>query len=132
MAAKNLRTQNDFLKKEIAILEEIVAKCQEYLEALLALADAYAELGDYRASLAIDQRIVALFPREPIGYYNLACDYSALNLLEEAYEAIFSAVSVGFRDIASMKKEPDLRNLRKDERYEKFYTQLCALTADTE
>ncbi|MFA5645385.1 MAG: hypothetical protein WDA18_03390 [Candidatus Ratteibacteria bacterium] len=120
------------VQKEITILREILKKRPDCIEVLLALADAYVETGDYQASLEIDSKIVQLNPHEPIGYYNLSCDFSALGMIENAYSALFTSVVFGFRDFVTIRQDPDLRNLREDRRYEQFYIQLRRFAAETE
>ncbi len=45
--------------------------------------------------------------------YNLACSYSRLNKLDEAYTYLAQAVDRGYNAFAYVEKDPDMENLRK-------------------
>ncbi|SVC56231.1 uncharacterized protein METZ01_LOCUS309085, partial [marine metagenome] len=57
------------------------------------------------------------FPQSPTTRYNLACLQAIREQVDEAFENLEKAVELGFRNIAHIKNDPDLANLRKDERF---------------
>jgi len=57
-------------------------------------------------------------------FYNLACSYSLLKQVEEAFAALREAVKLGYDDARWLTKDPDLDNLRHDNRFEKIRSDL--------
>ena len=51
--------------------------------------------------------------RPELVMYNLACSYSRLNQLDEAYNYLAQAVDRGYNAFAYVDKDPDMENLRK-------------------
>lgn len=77
----------------------------------------YTQVGRHRDGLAVDRRLVALRPRDPIAYYNLACSYSLLKQTTRAFTAMKRALGLGYCDVDHMLADPDLENLRADPRW---------------
>lgn len=102
------------------IYEQILKEKDDYLEVLICLGEIYTYLGEYRKSLKVDLKISEIIPDQPHVYYNLACDYSLLGNIEEAFKNLKIAFSLGYKDFDSIDKDPDLENLRKDKRYKNF------------
>ena len=100
--------------------ERLIKLKPDYMEALIQLANIYTSLGNYKKSLQIDLKVAHLSPLNPLSYYNLACDYSLLGDIDKAIANIKIAISLGYRDINYMEKDPDLENLRKDKRYKEI------------
>ena len=68
----------------------------------------------------IDLRLAKLCPNNPLVFYNLACSYSLLKRVDEAFAALAEAVSRGYDDAPWLNKDPDLDNLRQDSRFKKI------------
>lgn len=102
---------------EVQFMEELLTNdpCNE--EALMVLGRTYTRRGEYEKGLAIDRRLARLRPSDPTVYYNLACSCSLLQQLEDGFVALEKAIALGYRDLGHMLKDPDLANLRQDQRF---------------
>ena len=56
-------------------------------------------------------------PNHPALFYNLACYYALTSQIDPAWESLQNAVTLGFKNIAAIKTDPDLAPLRNDPRY---------------
>ena len=63
-------------------------------------------------------------PDNALVFYNLACSYSLMKQLDAAFAALGQAVNLGYNDARWLIKDPDLDNLRRDNRFEKIRTDL--------
>ncbi len=108
---------------EISFYERLIEQNPDFVNALIALGDAYTRKGRYRDGLEIDRRLARLRPDDPIVYYNLACSYSLLKMSEECLEALKKSIQLGYRDFKFMEKDPDLQFIRKDNRYKELISQ---------
>jgi len=52
-----------------------------------------------------------------ITQYNIACCYSTLGQVDNGLEAIDSAMACGFEDFDKVRRDPNLENLRKSEKF---------------
>lgn len=109
---------------EIHFYETILKATPYFIEALAALGDLYTKKGLYEKGLEIDLRLIRLRHDDPSILYNLACSYSLVNNIEAALNTIRSAVQYGYNDWEYLARDPDLTNLRRDQRFEDFITQL--------
>ena len=103
---------------EIRFLEDMLVRLGDQSDLLLQLGFLYTYVGRYRDGLAVDRRWVALRPRDPVAYYNLACSHSLLKQATRAFSALKRAIELGYRDIGHMLADADLENLRQDPRWE--------------
>lgn len=87
------------------------------LEAMEMLANALTRLGRHYEALEIDRSIIRLEPESNVAHYNLACSLANLRLVDQAFEALAKAVELGYSDLRTMIKDPDLEGLRVDERF---------------
>lgn len=108
---------NEDLDFEITFYENLLKKKPDFVNALIALGDAYTRKGRYEDGLKIDQRLTRLKPDDPLIYYNLACSYSLLKETQLCLEALTRAISMGYSDFVFMERDPDLEFIRKDPRY---------------
>ena len=105
---------------EISFYEGVLRNRPDFIDALIALGDAYTKRRRYKDGLNIDQRLAGLRPDDPIVHYNLACSYSLLKLADLCLRALRRAIRLGYRDFAFMHKDPDLEFIRKDPRYKEL------------
>ena len=110
---------------EIDFFEGISRRDPNYIEALQILGDAYTKSGQWEKGLKVDERLAKLCPENPLVFYNLACSYSLLKRVDEAFAALTEAVKRGYDDARWLVKDPDLANLRQDHRFEKIRTNLA-------
>ena len=99
------------------LYEKIVGGNPRYLDALICLGNTYTRLGDFAGALRVDLRIADILPGEPTVYYNLACDYSLLDNIEDALKNLRIALLCGYRDFRHLRQDEDLANIRKDGRF---------------
>ena len=102
---------------EISFYEDLLKENPDFVDALIALGDAYTKKGRYKEGLEIDKRLVRLKPQEPIIHYNLACSYSLLKMSDVCLQTLERAIHLGYREFGFMEKDPDLNFIRKDPRY---------------
>ncbi len=107
----------DLLQFQAALTKAILKHRPINFEALEILGHALTRLGLHAEALKVDKQITSLYPDSPVAHYNLACSYSNLGKVDEAFESLFHAANYGYDDIAHMKKDPDLKNLRHDPRF---------------
>jgi len=103
---------------QIDFFEGILRRHPDYVDVLVVLGEVYTRKGFYQKGLKVDKKLSRLRPDNPIVHYNLACSFSLLGELSKSFQAIERAISLGYEDIAFMCKDPDLSNLRQDERFE--------------
>ena len=111
-------------KFEITFFEGVLHHQPLFIEALHSLGDLYTKNGDYEKGLSIDKRLEILCPQDPIVLYNLACSYSLLKKVDQAYFFIKESVQSGYDDFDYMKEDKDLNNLRKDLRFKKYWEKI--------
>jgi len=111
------RFQEDQNAFDIRLLEDVLVRVRDDYEVLSQLGHLYTQVGRHRDGLAVDRRLVALRPRDPIAYYNLACSYSLLKQTTRAFTAMKRALGLGYCDVDHMLADPDLENLRADPRW---------------
>jgi hypothetical protein len=102
---------------DIQFLEDLLVRLPDRTEILTQLGGLYTQAGRYREGLAVDRRLVAIRPRDPIAYYNLACSHALLKQSVRAFAALRRSIELGYRDIEHMQVDPDLDALRKDPRW---------------
>ncbi len=84
---------------------------------------AWYRLGVSHLSLGhYEQAAEALHQAESIGHnplvmYNLACAYSRLKKIDQAYEWLNKALTAGFNQFSNFQTDPDLENVRTDARF---------------
>ena len=102
---------------DIRLLEDLLAHVGESPDILTHLGYLYTQVRRHRDALLIDQRLVALRPRDPLAFYNLACSYALLGKVNRGFGALKRAVALGYRDLDHMQEDADLENLRSDRRW---------------
>lgn len=118
------RFQDENPDFEIEFYEKILEKRPGFVEALGALGDLYARRGFYQKSLEIDHKLSHLKPADPVVLYNLACSYSLLNDTDKALRTIQKAVACGYDDFSHLERDTDLENLRRDSRFQQYFSQV--------
>jgi tetratricopeptide (TPR) repeat protein len=124
---KPSRQQQKELDVEISFIEGLVRRDPAYLEAWQVLGDDYTRRGRFDEGLRVDKRLTRLRPKDPLTHYNLACSYSLTGQIERAAASLEKAVTLGYRDLRWLARDPDLRNLRAHPLYEKLRARIRAL-----
>lgn len=112
---------------EIDFFEKVIADNPNYTEALIQLGNAYAKKGFLKKSMEIDKKFVELHPRDPLGYYNLSCNYALAGKKKLALDALEKAVDYGYYDYEHLKNDADLDTIRRCLRFRKILWKLLHL-----
>ncbi|MFH1460658.1 MAG: hypothetical protein ABIG64_09870 [Candidatus Omnitrophota bacterium] len=115
-----INSKNSKIRFEIEFYEKLLHNNPDFLDVLVPLAEAYTKAGNYKKGVKLDEHLACLKPEDAIVHYNLACSYSLLGRLEEAFSVLKKAINLGYDDFKYMDQDPDLINLRNDERYSKM------------
>lgn len=75
---------------------------------------------NYQKTIDIYSEMAELFPEKSGIFYNMACIYSKMNLVEKSAEAIKHAVDAGYNNMDKIKNDPDLINLRASSEFKKM------------
>lgn len=110
------RQQRD-LDIEIGFIEGLVRRDPNYIEALQLLGDDYTVRGRYEEGMKVDEHLARLRPQDPMIHYNLACSYGLLDRIEQSVAMLHRALDLGYRDFKWMRRDPDLRKVRKHALY---------------
>lgn len=113
------KDQADF---EISFFERLVKEHPDFVEALIPLAEAYTQRGLHQKALPIDERLAKLRPQDPVIRYNLACSFALVGKKEEAFLELEAAIELGWDNFEHLKKDPDLKSLRSDPRFQSLLT----------
>lgn len=113
-------TAEEDIDFEISFYEDVLRDSPDVIEALILLGDAYTRKGLYEKGLEMDKRLSKLRPDDSTVHYNLACDYSLLKKTKLALETLEKAIKLGYRSFKHMEKDPDLDNIRQDQRYKEL------------
>jgi tetratricopeptide (TPR) repeat protein len=85
----------------------------QYTQALYGLVLIYShQQENYTKALDLLQDMRQYQPGNPSIYYNIACIYAKQNKVNESLSWIQKAIDKGFHDWDSIKKDPDLTNIR--------------------
>ncbi|MBI4343367.1 MAG: hypothetical protein HY601_00945 [Candidatus Omnitrophica bacterium] len=112
---------DELLEFEIAFYEKLVTAYPDFADALIPLGNAYTRRGLYEKGLAVDLRLIQLRATDAVIWYNLACSYSLLNRVEEAFGTLRRAIELGYADMEYLRSDPDLRNLRSSPKYRHLF-----------
>ncbi|MEY4386076.1 MAG: hypothetical protein RLY20_1359 [Verrucomicrobiota bacterium] len=118
------------LDVEISFLEGLIKRDPTYVDALQLLGDDYTKRGRIEEGLRVDQQLSQLEPQNPTVFYNLACSLSLAGKLDEAAQAVESAIDLGYRDFKWLARDPDLKALRKHPHYERLREKMRRLKID--
>ena len=108
------QSQIDF---ELEFLGRILEREPLFVEALRVHANNLAATGQYGRALQIDRRLVRLVPEDANAWYNLACSFTLLGMIEPAFSALQKSLELGYRTSARLRRDPDLKALRRDPRF---------------
>jgi tetratricopeptide (TPR) repeat protein len=108
------QSQRDF---ELDFLGRVLERDPTHVGALRAHAGNLAATGQYTRALQADRRLVRLLPERPIPWYNLACSYAVLGMIDPALAALQRALELGYRHYRHLLRDPDLAAVRRDPRF---------------
>jgi tetratricopeptide (TPR) repeat protein len=108
------QSQIDF---ELEFLGRILEREPFFVDALRVHANNLAAKGQYARALQIDRRLVRLVPDDENVWYNLACSFAVLGMIEPAFSALQKSLELGYRTTRRLRRDPDLKALRRDPRF---------------
>jgi tetratricopeptide (TPR) repeat protein len=111
------RREQSQLDFELDLFSRILDRDPCFEDVLRAHAGNLASRGLYARALQYDRRLVRLQPERPIPWYNLACSYSLLGMIEPGLTALQKAIELGYPEIDRALRDPDLIALRRDSRF---------------
>lgn len=109
---------------EIDFYEGILDKEPTFYGVMILLGDLYTKVGRFEDGLAMDEKLHQMDPEDPEILYNLACSYSLVNQVDLSYRTIKKAIARGYSDLDHLAKDLDLENLKKDRRFQRYYSSL--------
>ena len=115
-STRRLREQSQ-LDFEIEFLGRVLERDPYFTDALRVHGNNLAAKGQYGRALQIDRRLVRLLPDRDIPWYNLACSYAVLGMVDPAFAALQRALELGYRHLAHARRDPDLKSLHRDPRF---------------
>jgi len=118
------RIQKDDTDFEIKFYEGVLKQKGDFLQALIALGDLYTKVGLHEKGLEIDKRLSQMQPEDPFVFYNLACSYSLMGDVDQAYSAMKRAFRNGYEDFKYLESDQDLKNLLQDSRFKQYLSKV--------
>lgn len=99
---------------EIEFFEKLVAGKNDFVDAMIPLADAYTKRGLYEKGYRLDLELSRLRPQDGGIVYNLACSEALLGKKEQALKSLRRAVELGYLDLVHLLKDRDLASLQNE------------------
>lgn len=118
-------TEPDPIEFEIALFDRLLSRIPDYADVLRAQARNLTAKGRIADGLEVDRRLVRSRPDDPTAHYSLACRYALLRQADNALRTLRKAVDLGFRDVASIRRDRDLDSIRKDPRFRVLLRELA-------
>ena len=115
------------LDVEIGFIEGVVKRDPQYVDALQILGDNYTRRGRFTDGLKIDIDLSRLCPDDPLVHYNLACSYALTRQPEASIAALERALDLGYQDVKWIRRDPDLRGVRRHPLYRRIRERLRVL-----
>ena len=114
---KRKTSKPEDLSVEISFLEGLRSQMPGDSSVLKLLGDDYTQAGRIQEGLEVDLQLAALFPADPMVYFNLACSHSLVGDLKASAQALCRAIRLGYDDWDWMREDTDLANLRRSEEF---------------
>jgi tetratricopeptide (TPR) repeat protein len=116
ISTRRLREQSQ-IDFEIDFLSRVLDRDPYFVDALRVHANNLAAKGLYTRALQIDRRLVRLIPDDATAWYNLACSFAVLGMIDPAFSALQRSLEEGYRFLKHLRRDPDLKALRRDPRF---------------
>jgi len=116
ISTRRLREQSQ-LDFELEFLARVLERDPFYADALRVHGNNLAAKGEYARALQVDRRLVRLLPERAIPWYNLACSFAVLGMIDPAFSALQRALELGYRPLDHLRRDPDLKSLRRYPRF---------------
>ncbi|KMP11943.1 hypothetical protein UZ36_02565 [Candidatus Nitromaritima sp. SCGC AAA799-C22] len=93
---------------------------KNFEEAYINLSTAQLNGKQFGESLKTLTALEKINPSHPLLHYNLACYYALTGKTGSSLDALQRAVNNGFTDFRSLETDPDLKNLRRDPKFQEW------------
>ena len=120
------------LEFQMVFYEGILRLRPDFIDVLIVLGEIYTKKGFHEKGLKVDKKLSKLRPQNPIIHYNLACSFSLVGDTLNSFKAIKRAILLGYDDFIFMDSDPDLSNLRRDDRFTAFVKKMRKGTSHTQ
>jgi tetratricopeptide (TPR) repeat protein len=116
--SRRRRREQSQLDFEIDFLTKVLERDPCFVDALRVHGNNLAARGEFARALQMDRRLVRLVPDDAIAWYNLACSYAVLGMIDPSISALQRSLELGYRYFRRLRRDPDLKPLRKDPRFQ--------------
>jgi len=120
---EDTREDND-IDFEIQFYEGVLRQKGDFIQALIALGDLYTKRGRFSDGMTVDLKLSRLRPEDPVVLYNLACSYSLMNQVDEAFATIQKAIEYGYDNLEFLENDADLQSLLAQEKFQQYLARL--------
>ena len=118
--SKRRRRDQSQLDFELDFYGRLLERDPYFVDALRVQASNLAAKGQYARALQLDRRLVRLTPEDAIAWYNLACSYAVLGMIDPGFFALERALELGYDYARRLHRDPDLKALRRDPRFDRL------------
>lgn len=112
---------------EIGFIEGVVRRDPHYVDALQVLGDNYTRRGRFADGLKVDEQLATLMPKDALVHYNLACSFALTDQPERAVASLHRALDLGYADFNWLRRDPDLRGIRRHPLYRSIRDRIRAM-----
>ncbi len=119
-SATSKGARNENIENAIAEFTNAMNKDPNYAEAYSGRAGAYMLQGKNNKALDDLKKAKEVNPESASIRYNLACVHSLMGNTDYGLDELDAALSKGFNDYDSLRKDPDINNLRKSKEFKKI------------
>lgn len=118
--APSKAAKNENINNAIAEYPNAINKDPNYAEAYAGRAGAYMQQGKNNKALDDLKKAKEIKPDSASIRYNLACVHSLMGNTDYGLDELDAALDKGFNDYDSLRKDPDINNLRKKAEFQKI------------
>jgi len=112
---------------EIGFIEGVVRRDPHYVDALQVLGDNYTRRGRFVDGLKVDEQLATLMPKDALVHYNLACSFALTDQPDRAVASLHRALDLGYADFNWLRRDPDLRGIRRHPLYRSIRDRIRAM-----
>lgn len=124
-----LSKTKELLDFEIAFYQQLLDAKPDFVDALMALGEAYTRRGWHDKGLEVDLKLTQLKTNDPVIWYNVACSYALLKRYDDALTALRRAIAMGYDDFEFLLNDTDLAGLRQQPQFRRFVHSLRSVKA---
>ena len=98
-------------------------------EAYINLSTAYLNKKNFKLSLKTLNTLESINPNHPLLHYNFSCYYALSGNVPKGIESLKQAIANGFKNHQILETDPDIENLRKNQKFKELQSLLLAKNA---